>query len=122
MVDFLHKLAEIYKISHIDFKEKKDKFIQTHITDFILISKEERYYESKSKLAKPRKIKVKRRRFKMPITHGFIRLHFAVQDYITSKAYNVNVNLKEIANKNRVKVITLVSAINVIKKVENTIV
>ena len=126
MVDFLHKLAEIHGINHIDFKEKKDKFIQTHITDFILISKEredwKRYYESKSKLAKPRKIKVKRRRFKMPITHGFIRLHFAVQDYITSKAYNVNVNLKEIANKNRVKVITLVSAINVIKKVENTIV
>jgi len=126
MVDFLHKLAEIHGINHIDFKEKKDKFIQTHITDFILISKEredwKRYYESKSKLAKPRKIKVKRRRFKMPITHGFIRLHFAVQDYIISKAYNVNVDLKEIANKNRVKVITLVSAINVIKKVENTIV
>jgi len=126
MVDFIHKLAEIHGINHIDFKEKKDKFIQTHITDFILISKEredwKRYYESKSKLAKPRKIKVKRRRFKMPITHGFIRLHFAVQDYITSKAYNVNVGLKEIANKNRVKVITLVSAINVIKKVENTIV
>ena len=40
MVDFLHKLAEIHGINHIDFKEKKDKFIQTHITDFILISKE----------------------------------------------------------------------------------
>ncbi len=126
MVDFLHKLAEIHGINHIDFKEKKDKFIQTHITDFILISKEKedwkRYYESKSKLAKPRKIKVKRRRFKMPITHGFIRLHFAVQDYITLKAYNVNVDLKEIANKNRVNIVTLISAINVIKKVENIIV
>lgn len=126
MVDFLHKLAEVYGINHIDFIEKKDKFIQTHLTDFILISKEredwKRYYESKFKLTKPRKIKVKRRRFKMPIIHGFIRLHFAVQDYITLKAYNNYVDVKEIANKNRVNIVTLISAINTIEKVENTIV
>jgi len=110
MVDFIHKLAEIYGISH----KYKEKHIQTSLTDL----KKRR----KTKSAKPRKTKVKRRGFKMPKKYGFIKLHFAMQDYITLKAYNVNVDLKEIANKNRVKVITLVSAINVIKKVENTIV
>ena len=116
MTDFLHTLAKIYGIN----RERKKKHTQTRITDFILISKEredwKRYYDSKFEQPKPSRRRIRQRRFKIPITHGFIRLHFAVQDYVTAIAYSDNVNVKEIAKKNSVRLLTLINAIGIIAR------
>jgi len=52
----------------------------------------------------------------MPITHGFIRLHFAVQDYVTAIAHGYKVDVKEIAKKNSVRLLTLINAIGIIAR------